>query len=102
MNEKRTPAKKAAVKRQGVLLNCKEALFFWEDLPVVFFALVVKTEGDAVSVIGPAADHVVSGKVVDCPIHVSYFKEHLREKPLLSGKGVLKVVQVQVSELMVA
>ena len=85
MNEKRTRKRKAADMRPRVLLNCKEALFFWEDLPVVFFALVVKTEGNAVLVIGPAADHVVSGEVVDCPIHVSYFKEHLRGKPQLCG-----------------
>ena len=85
MNEKRTRKRKAADMRPRVLLNCKEALFFWENLPVVVFTLVVETEGDAVLVIGPAADHVVSVEVVDSPIHVSCFKEHLREKPLLSG-----------------
>ena len=84
--------------RQGVLLDCQKALFVRKDLPVVFLALVIKTEANALVIVTPHANDVVSGHVVDGPIHVSYFKEHSRKKPLLSGKGVLKVV-VQVSEV---
>ena len=66
--------------RACVLLHCQEALFFWEDFPVVFFTLVIKTELNTVLVIGPAADHVVSGNIVYSPVHVCIFQRTSQEK----------------------
>ena len=76
---KRTTQRKAAVKRPGVLLNCKEALFFWEDLPIVFLALIVKTIRDAIAVVFPAADHIVRCKVVYGPVHMMDLKYNQKE-----------------------
>ena len=56
--------------RPQVLLDCQKALFVREDLPVIVLALIIKTEGDALSVVTPHANDVVSGHVVDGPIHV--------------------------------
>ena len=85
MNEKRTRKRKAADMRPRVLLDGYEAFVTGENLPAIFLCLIIKAEGDASLVAAPDANHIVSLEVIYSPEHLSYFKEHSREKPLLSG-----------------
>ena len=79
--------------RACVLLHWDVALVFWEDLPVIFLGLIIKTERDTGVVGIPDTDDIVSGHIVYSPMgHVVFSREHPRREPLLSGQGVLKVV----------